>query len=70
MAIDVALMFLIRIASWAAGALFAAIVFAYVTKTKQSRWIQQKQLDVLIAMAHKAGVTEEELQEIMNRKVD
>lgn len=48
---------------------FTAYIFSRVFKLKQQRWIQQKQLDILAALAYKAGMTEEELTEIMEREV-
>lgn len=49
--------------------LFGAWIFARVFQVKQLLWYQQKQLDITMAMAAKAGVPDDELNEIINREV-
>ncbi len=60
--------FLLSIIIFLAAILVAAFVFAYVFRIRQLRWIQLKQLEVLVAMAGKAGVTEKELEDILNKE--
>ena len=46
-----------------------AWIFSLVFRVKKNLWYQQKQMDILIAMASKAGVSDDDLDEIINRQV-
>lgn len=51
------------------GICLNAWIFSLFFQVKNQLWNQQKQLDILAELALKSGVTQQELQEIIDRKV-
>lgn len=51
------------------GMFVLAGIFYFVLGVKKHLWYQRKQLDMLMNLCNKAGMTPEELQAIINKEV-
>lgn len=59
----------ILIGFWILGLVIAAVIFKAVFAINKFLWYQQKQLDITIQIARKHNVDDNEIDEILNRKI-